>query len=121
MVYLSHVDDSYSQSLVAKDGSILVAFPPLQHNLQSVGISLQKMWVLEVTPKNKGGLTMQTASCMDIKMKEGRSVPLWRVAALIDLQSLCRPIQYLFKSPLPQPHTSKTEYFKCRLAQLIKD
>lgn len=51
IVYLSHVDDSDSQSLVAKDGSILVAFPPLQHNLQSVGISLQKMWVLEVTPK----------------------------------------------------------------------
>lgn len=49
--YLSHIDDSHSQSLVTEDGSILVAFPPLQHNLQSVGIPLQKMWVLEVTHK----------------------------------------------------------------------
>lgn len=53
IVYLGHIDDSYSQSLVAKDGSILVALPPLQHNLQSVGISLQKMWVLEVTKKKR--------------------------------------------------------------------
>lgn len=74
IVYLSHIDDSYSQSLVAKDGSILVALPPLQHNLQSVGISLQKMWVLEVTQKNKGGLTMQTTSCIDIKVNE--TIPL---------------------------------------------
>lgn len=50
-LYLSHIDDSHSQSLVAENGSILVAFPPLQHNLQSVGVPLQKMRVLEVTHK----------------------------------------------------------------------
>ena len=46
--YLSHIDNSYSQSFVAKDGSILVTFSSLQHNLQSVGISLQKMGVLKI-------------------------------------------------------------------------
>lgn len=47
--YLSHIDNSHSQSFVTQDGSILVAFPPLQHDLQSVGIPLQKMGVLKRT------------------------------------------------------------------------
>lgn len=51
--YLSHIDDSHSQSFVAQDGSILVAFPPLQHDLQSVGISLEEMGVLKIPKNNK--------------------------------------------------------------------
>lgn len=44
--YLCHVDDPHRQGLVAQDGSVLVAFPPLQHDLQPVGVPLQKMRVL---------------------------------------------------------------------------
>lgn len=44
--YLCHVDDPHRQGFVAQDGSVLVAFSPLQHYLQSVGVSLQKMRVL---------------------------------------------------------------------------
>lgn len=47
--YLSHINDSHSQSFVAQNGSILVAFSPLQHDLQSVGIPLQEMGVLKIT------------------------------------------------------------------------
>lgn len=50
--YLGHIDDSHSQSFVAQDRAILVAFPPLQHDLESVGIPLQKMGVLKTTNKS---------------------------------------------------------------------
>lgn len=46
MCYLGHVDESQGQRLVAEDGSILVSLPPLQHDLQLVGVPLQEMWVL---------------------------------------------------------------------------
>lgn len=32
-LYLSHVDDSHCQGLVAQDGAVLVSLPPLQHDL----------------------------------------------------------------------------------------
>lgn len=45
--YLCHVDKAQCQCLIAQDGAVLVPLPPLQHDLQSVGISFQKMWILE--------------------------------------------------------------------------
>lgn len=47
MWYLSHVDETQGQRLVAEDGSILVALPPLQHDLKLVGVPLQEMRVLQ--------------------------------------------------------------------------
>lgn len=32
-LYLSHVNDSHCQGLVAQDGAVLVSLPPLQHDL----------------------------------------------------------------------------------------
>lgn len=49
--YLSHVDESQGQRLVAEDGSILVSLPSLQHDLKLVGVPLQEMWVLWVKIK----------------------------------------------------------------------
>lgn len=40
--YLCHVDEAQCQCLIAQDGAVLVPLPPLQHDLQSVGISFQK-------------------------------------------------------------------------------
>lgn len=45
-LYLSHVNDSHCQGLVAQDGAVLVSFPPLQHDLKFVAISLEEVWVL---------------------------------------------------------------------------
>lgn len=44
--HLSHVDAAHSQGLVAQNGSVLVALPPLQHDLELVALSLQKVRVL---------------------------------------------------------------------------
>lgn len=57
MCYLSHVDQSQGQGLVAKDGSILVSLASLQHNLELVGVPLQEMWVLRVQSKHTGSDT----------------------------------------------------------------
>lgn len=45
-LYLSHVNDSHCQGLVAQDGAVLVSLPPLQHDLQLVAIPLEEVWVL---------------------------------------------------------------------------
>lgn len=45
--YLSHINNTNSQRLVAQNSSVFIAFPPLKHDLQPVGISLQEMWVLK--------------------------------------------------------------------------
>lgn len=45
--HLCHVDESHSQGFVAQDSPVLVPLPPLQHNLQFVGISLKEMRVLK--------------------------------------------------------------------------
>lgn len=52
--YLCHVDEAQCQCLIAQDGAVLVPLPPLQHDLQSVGISLQKMWILEEVKMRDG-------------------------------------------------------------------
>ena len=44
--YLSHVNDAHSKGLVAQDCAVLVPLPPLQHDLQFIAISLEKVWVL---------------------------------------------------------------------------
>lgn len=44
--YLGHVDEPQRQRLVAQDGPILVALPPLQHDLQLVGVPLQEVRIL---------------------------------------------------------------------------
>lgn len=44
--YLGHVDEAQGQGLVAQDGPVLVALPPLQHDLQLVGVPLQEVRVL---------------------------------------------------------------------------
>lgn len=46
-LYLGHVDQPDSQRFVAQNGPVLVALPPLQHNLQLIGISLQEVGVLQ--------------------------------------------------------------------------
>lgn len=45
-LYLSHVNDSHCQGLVAQDGAVLVSLPPLQHDLKFVAISLEEVRVL---------------------------------------------------------------------------
>ena len=45
--HLCHVDESHSQGFIAQDSPVLVPLPPLQHNLQFVGISLEEMRVLK--------------------------------------------------------------------------
>lgn len=45
--YLSHVDDSHRQSLVAQNSPVLVSLSPLEHNLEFVAISLQEVWILQ--------------------------------------------------------------------------
>ena len=45
--YLTHVDFPHSQSLVTENGSVLVLFPPLQHDLQLVPLPFQEVWVLQ--------------------------------------------------------------------------
>lgn len=52
---LSHVEDSHCQSLVAQDGAILIALPPLQHNLQPVGVPLEEMRILSTERTNTSG------------------------------------------------------------------
>lgn len=52
--YLSHINNTDSQRLVAQNSSVFIAFPPLKHDLQPVGIPLQEMWVLK-----KGSTTVQ--------------------------------------------------------------
>ena len=52
--YLCHVDEAQCQGLIAQNGAVLVPLPPLQHDLQSVGISLQKMWILEEVKMRDG-------------------------------------------------------------------
>ena len=47
VTYLTHVNFPHSQSLVAKDGSILVLFPPLQHYLQFVPLPFQEVGILQ--------------------------------------------------------------------------
>lgn len=44
--YLSHVNDAHGKGLVAQDCAVLVPLPPLQHDLQFIAISLEKVWVL---------------------------------------------------------------------------
>lgn len=44
--YLSHVNDAHGKGLVAQDRAVLVPLPPLQHDLQFIAISLEKVWVL---------------------------------------------------------------------------
>lgn len=45
-LYLSHVDESQRQRLVPQDGPIFVPLPPLQHDLQLVGVPLQEVRIL---------------------------------------------------------------------------
>lgn len=45
--YLSHVNDSHCQSLVAQNSAVLVPLSALQHNLEFVAVSLQEVWVLQ--------------------------------------------------------------------------
>lgn len=47
LLYLSHVDDSDGERLVAKNGSVLVPLPPLQHHMQTVHVSLQEVRILK--------------------------------------------------------------------------
>lgn len=44
--YLGHVNDAHCEGLVAQDGAVLVPLPPLQHDLQLVAVSLEKVRVL---------------------------------------------------------------------------
>lgn len=52
-LYLRHVDESQRQRLVAQDGAILVPLPPLQHDLQLVGVPLQEVWILGVEKRGR--------------------------------------------------------------------
>ncbi len=45
--HLCHVDEAERQRLVAQDGPVLVPLPPLQHDLQLVGVSFQEVWILQ--------------------------------------------------------------------------
>lgn len=51
--YLSHVDRANSQSLVAQNRSVLVPFPPLQHDLKLVAFPLQEVRVLKLETQRK--------------------------------------------------------------------
>lgn len=46
--YLSHVDESQGQRLVAQDGPVLVPLPTLQHDLKLVGVPFEEVWILRV-------------------------------------------------------------------------
>lgn len=45
--HLGHADGTHGQRLVAQDGPVFVALPPLQHDLQLVAFSLQEVGVLQ--------------------------------------------------------------------------
>lgn len=47
-LYLGHVDESQRQCLVTQDGPVFVPLPPLQHDLELVGVPLQEVRVLQV-------------------------------------------------------------------------
>lgn len=57
--HLRHVDESHSQGLIAQDGPVLVPLPPLQHDLQLVGISLKEMRVLGAQRESRQLLSHQ--------------------------------------------------------------
>jgi hypothetical protein len=51
VAYLSHVDGPARQRLEAQDRPVFVAFPPLQHHVQLVAISLEEVRVLKQTER----------------------------------------------------------------------
>lgn len=60
--HLSHVDRANSQSLVAQNRSVLVPFPPLQHDLKLVAFPLQEVRVLRLETQRKRLLRPLTLS-----------------------------------------------------------
>ena len=61
--HLGHVDEPQGQRLVAQDGAVLVAFPPLQHDLQPVGVPLEEVRILSP------GTGTQTRECQRLAVR----------------------------------------------------